>query len=177
MKKLLVVLLVLAVMSGCKKEEIDIDAARAEQYASYIKAIQDNETFMTAADSQNYDIQLVMNQVDENVYRYDVILDNPRVAMYDIQMIAIEKDVLGTLRDDQIMPSVGILEEDKYSMMPNQVDMNKNVPMGLDISGTTDQKTVYLQVMVVWTGYARLSQNRDFFTLQATFVGDTNDTK
>ena len=167
MKKILVTMICLAILCGCQSNKIDINEERAQIYSSYITAIQDNENFLQ--ESSYFSISTAMNKIGENEYRWDVIIDNPVVAMYEIQILAIEKNIIGTLRDDKIMPSFGILEEDTYNMIPNQVDLEKGYVEGFTLSGVTDLSEVTLQVMVVWTGYAKLAQNREFFYLNAKY--------
>ncbi|MDD6467740.1 MAG: hypothetical protein PUF50_06120 [Erysipelotrichaceae bacterium] len=174
MKKVLLVMICLTVMlTGCQKNRINIDEERAQKYASYIIAIQDNESFL--AQSPYYSITTAMNKIGENEYRYDVIIDQPLVAMYEIQVLAVEKNVIGTLKDDKLMPSLGILEADVYNLIPNQVDVEKGYPAGISISGVTDQPEVTLEIMVIWSGFAKLAQNRDFFQLKAIYTGETNE--
>ena len=151
---------------------IDINEERALIYDSYITAIQDNESFLEESDYFN--ISTVMNKVGENEYRWDVIIDSPVVAMYEIQILAVERNVIGTLRDDKIMPSFGILEEEVYNMIPNQVDLDKGYVEGFTLSGMTELPEVTIEVMVVWTGYAKLAQNREFFYLHAKYEEPKN---
>ena len=167
MKKILVTMLCLTLLCGCQSNKIDINEERAQVYASYITAIQDNENFME--ESSYFDISTAMNKISENEYRWDVIIDSPKVAMYEIQILAVERNVIGTLRDDKIMPSFGILEEEVYNMIPNQVDLNKGYVEGFILSGMTELPEVTIEVMVVWTGYAKLAQNREFFYLHAKY--------
>lgn len=174
MKKFLLITICLAcVLTGCQQNKINIDEERAQKYDSYITAIQDNENFF--AESPYYSISTAMNKVGEEEYRYDVIIDQPLVAMYEIQVLAVEKNIIGTLKDDKLMPSLGILEADVYNLIPNQVNVEKGYPAGISISGITDQPEVTLQVMVIWTGYAKLAQNRDFFQIKAIYTGESNE--
>ena len=167
MKKFLVSLLCLSLLCGCQSNRIDINEERAQVYASYITAIQDNENFLE--ESSYFSIHTAMNKIGEDEYRWDVIVDSPLVAMYEIQILAVERNVIGTLRDDKIMPSVGILEEDVYNMIPNQVDLEKGYVEGFTLSGITDLPEITIEVLVVWTGYAKLAQNREYFYLEAKY--------
>ena len=167
MKKFLITVLCFTLLCGCQKNKIDIASERAQVYESYITAIQDNENFLE--ESNYFNITTAMNKLSENAYRWDVIVDSPVVAMYEIQILAIERNVIGTLREDKIMPSFGILEDDVYNMIPNQVDLEKGYVEGFTLSGVTELPEVTIEVMVVWTGYAKLAQNREFFYLQAKY--------
>ena len=167
MKKILVTMLCFTLLCGCQSNKIDINEERAQVYASYITAIQYNENFLE--ESNYFNISTAMNKIDENQYRWDVIIDSPLVAMYEVQILAVERNVIGTLRDDKIMPSFGILEEDVYNMIPNQVDLSKGYVEGFTLSGITELPEVVIEVMVVWTGYAKLAQNREFFYLHAKY--------
>ena len=171
MKKILVTMLCFTLLCGCQKNKIDINAEKAQVYESYITAIQDNENFLE--ESSYFNITTAMNKLGENEYRWDVIIDSPVVAMYEIQILAIERNVIGTLREDKIMPSCGILEDDVYNMIPNQVDLAKGYVEGFTLSGVTELPEVTIEVMVVWTGYAKLAQNREFFYLQAKYQEPT----
>ena len=167
MKKILVSILCLALMCGCQSNRIDINEERAQVYASYITAIQDNENFLS--ESNYFSIRTAMNKISDDEYRWDVIVDSPVVAMYEIQILAVERNVIGTLRDDKIMPSVGILEDEVYNMIPNQVALDKGYVEGFTLSGITDLPEITIEVLVVWTGFAKLAQNREYFYLEAKY--------
>ena len=165
MKKILIVLCLLVLFSGCQ-QKVNVDDSRQEKYDSYIIAVQDIED--SKETSAFFDVSCVMNKLSENEYRYDVIIENPKVAMYTVEVLAVETTVAGTVITDKLMPSVGIFDEVTYNMIPNQVDIEKGYPKGISVSGVTDRSEITLYVMVSWTGgRARAVQSREFLKVVA----------
>ena len=167
MKKLLVCSLVIFLtLAGCSKENKTTDD-KSEKYNTYLTVLESNTEFLKS--SNYYSITLAVNKLADNSYRYDVIVDNPLVAMYNVDVLCVAKDVTGTLITDSMCPSAGIIEDDNYNLIPNQVDVKKGYPAGVVVSGTIDQPEVNVIVLVVWTGYAKLAENREYLALSATY--------
>lgn len=141
MKKFLSILLVLLCLVGCdslSKKSVDID----QHYLSVIDAIKQHEVF---SDSSNYfDITTEMAKIDGG-YRFYVTIDNPRVAMYDIEAVAIENDV--DYRSN-MAANIGIFEDTVYCMVPNQKNTEKGYVTGMVVSGVSEHSATTLYVYV-----------------------------
>ena len=119
--------------------------------------------------SQCYDIALVVNKLDEQQYRYDVIIDNPRVAMYDIKALAVVNDLTIAIDKENMMPSIGILDDSHYNMIPNQVDNEKNFVPGLDLSLLSSSSSLRISVMIEWKDSSEINYVREYINLYAAY--------
>ena len=140
MKKILLILLLLC-LCGCDKigeEKVDPN----QKYADIIENIQEHEEFLDSSDY--YDISADIASID-GAYRFYVTIDNPRAAIYDIEVIAIEE---GKDYSTTMAANVGIFEDIDYAMIPNQANPDKGYVKGLVISATTEnpETTLYINV-------------------------------
>ena len=169
MKKLIIMVCLSMALVGCRRT-VNIDEDRKQKYESYITAIEDSENKLTS--SSNFDITLAVNRLSETEYRYDVIIDNPKIAMYGIEVLVVERNVVGTINEDKLMPSVGIFESNTYNMLPNQHDIDKGFPKGITVGGTTEQSEITVYVLVVWTEQNQQAQKREIFVVQGKYDPD-----
>ena len=79
--------------------------------------------------SDEFMIRLVVNKIDDNNNRYDIIIDNPKINMYHLQAIAkVSQD------ENESLPSLGILENDVFSLIPNLVDKANGIYKGVNFN-------------------------------------------
>lgn len=158
-KKAFVLLLILTLSACTFNTQEYLSKENYARYQAYYTSIFDNDRFITFTDA--YNIQVVFTKVAEQ-YRYDIIIDEPTIAMYDIEVMAVENDVIFE-RADKMMPSFGIFELNDSNMIPFQVDVEKGYVKGIILSGMVDVPIVELKVMVAWKDYAKLNTTREFF--------------
>ena len=104
MKKILLVIMSLLILTGCSNEnkEVEIDDKYYKQYQKYEEKLNKAKDFET--EITDFSIRLVVNETDQNEYRYDVIIDSPNVNMYYLQAIAkVEND------ENSSLPTLGVL--------------------------------------------------------------------
>lgn len=70
-----------------------------------------------------------------DTYSYTVFIDEPRIAMYQIQMMALDPI---RVKDDKMEPNLGILEDEVFNLVPNQVYVDKGYPKGIALNGTVE---------------------------------------
>ncbi len=141
MRKLLLIICLLFGLCACQEDGKQL-ANPDDRYMYIIEMIREHESFQTNSD--HFDISVEMAKI-ENGYRYYITIDNPRIAMYDIEMLAIEKDV--DYRNN-MAANVGIFEEKEYNMVPNQANIEQGFVKGIVVSGisTKPQTTLYIFV-------------------------------
>jgi hypothetical protein len=166
MKKIFLALLILFMAAACQSAAQKQYAANLQRYNAYYTAILNNEKFLTSSD--NFDISGVMNKLSDTEYRYDVIVDNPRIAMYDIEILVIESGKSLEIASN-IMPNVGIFEASDYNMVPYQTNLKSGFTKGFGLSGTVAKPTIDLKVLVVWHDYAKVTQKREYFDLSVQY--------
>ena len=116
MKKIIFVIICI-LLTGCSNENIvDDDSNRLyEQYLEYEKKLVKQQDYQVTSDE--FMIRLVVNKIDDNNNRYDIIIDNPKINMYHLQAIAkVSQD------ENESLPSLGvnlsgITKENKFDVL------------------------------------------------------------
>ena len=167
MKKLITVILVL-LLTGCMSNVTrEIDKERYDAYMTYYQSILEEEDKLSK--SQSYDTELVVNALEDGTYCYDVIIDNPRVAMYQIRALAVIDDLSGKIDPENMMPSIGILDDAVYNMMPNVVNKDKGFVAGVTLSLVSDQPQLRIGLMVEYVDSSKVTSKREYITLFASY--------
>lgn len=161
MKKTISFLLIsFLIFSGCtKKNENEISQEKLAKYASYYQAVLDNENFESA--SRYFDINAEFPESSDGKVIYYVYLDNAQIAMYDVEVIVVEN--MMPYQENDMMPTKGIFETQKFSMIPYQYNLNAGYVKGFAISGDAESENVQLNIMVTWKDSTRLNTSRAFF--------------
>ena len=160
MKKMMTCLLALMMLCGCKQQDENIvSEEKLAKYSSYYRTVLENENFESG--SRYFDIYAEFHKSEEDSVIYYVYLDNAQIAMYDVEVIAIEN--MEPYQESQMMPTKGIFEDQKFSMIPYQYNVNAGYVKGFAISGDVDAKDVQLNIMVTWKDSTRLNVSREFF--------------
>lgn len=165
MKKLLVLLLIILCLCGCQEiatENVDPD----QRYFDMINTIKEHEVFINT--SNYYDVSVEMAKIEEG-YRYYVTIDNARIALYDIEAMAIEQDVDYS---NTMAANIGIFEEKEYSMIPNQKNPEKGFVSGLVMSGVSElpETTLYIYVSFKNADYSEIKT--EYFKLDVKYEGE-----
>ena len=145
MKKLLLVIMSLLILTGCSNEnkEVEIDDKYYKQYQKYEEKLNEAKDFET--EITDFSIRLVVNETDQNEYRYDVIIDSPNVNMYYLQAISkVEND------ENSSLPTLGVLEENNFSLVPNVIDKEKGIYKGVNLSGITNKSEFNVYVYLTY---------------------------
>ena len=134
LKRILIIMLCLLI-TGCKANETEANDKLDMQYKKYIQKLIEQREFSDGSDE--FSIRLVLNKINDNETRYDIIIDSPKINMYDLQAIAkVEND------DESSLPSLGILEDESFSLVPGIVDKTKGIYRGVNLSGVTKKKVI-----------------------------------
>jgi len=155
---LLVILLV-----SCQSSTVNSDEVNLQKYEAYYQSILDSDSFQEK--SEYFSIEAVMNMV-EGAYRFSVIIDEPLVAMYNIEMMAIIDDGSVSVNYDTVMPASGIFDR-SYNMLPYQSNETSGFPSGIIVDGLCDNSRVTLLILVAWKNETSTESFRQFFRLVA----------
>ncbi len=162
MKKIILILLSLLCLCSCGKagnNNNDLDST----YLSLIKSINEHETFLSS--SNYYDIKAEMEKINDG-YRYYVTIDNPRIAMYDVEAIAIEPSLD---YEKNMAANIGIFEDKVYCLIPNQKNTEKGYVSGIVISGIAQSPEVELSIYVSFKNADYSNTHTEYFKLNARY--------
>ena len=162
-KKIISILLVVFLLSACSSDST-INKSASERYNSMIEQLSSRTDFKSS--SEYFDISFDIASI-ENGYRFYISIDEPKVAMYNIEAIAIEANVDYS---NIMAANIGLFEDEKYSLIPNQSYADKGFVKGVNISGTSENANPTLYVLVVWSNKDLSVTKREFIK-----VGENNE--
>lgn len=163
-------LILLVLLSGCFQQPRNIEFERALViYESHYFSILDNDRFLTS--SNYFSISVETYQIGD-FFRYDLIIDDPQVAMYELVVVIVE-DNQSFESLQAIKPSLGVFDA-TVNLVPYQVNVERGFPRGVLLSGVTSQPTLELRVMVAWKDYYKLQQFRQYFLIDIDFLAHEN---
>ena len=165
MKKILILFCILLCLSGCQDDGKQM-ANPDDRYLYIIEMINEHESFQTA--SNYFDIETEMAKI-ENGYRYYITVDNPRIAMYDIEILAIEKNV--DYRTN-MAANVGIFEDKEYNMVPNQANIDDGFVKGIVVSGVSKEPQTTLYIFVQFKNADYSITRSEYFQLDASYEAE-----
>ncbi|MBO4919983.1 MAG: hypothetical protein J5365_07500 [Erysipelotrichaceae bacterium] len=163
-KKIVSLLYLLILLCSCSevgKEKADPN----ERYIYMIETLQEHELFVQT--SSYFDINADMAKI-EGGYRYYITIDNPRLAMYDVELLAIEK---GVDYLNNMAANVGIFEKSKYNMIPNQSNPEKGYVKGIVASGVSSSPETTLYIFVQFKNADHTSAHSEYFKLDVSYEG------
>ena len=134
-------------------------------YEAYYSEIMNNELFV---ESSNYfDITTVVNQLGNNEYRYDVIIDNPKIAMYDINALVIENNQeLFNDAEDSVMPLIISTSNSPIHLIPFQVNIAEGYVKGIVLSGIVAEIPFNAKILVTWKDYGEVKSFKEFLEFE-----------
>lgn len=156
MSKFKCIMLCMLVLVGCSKKTMNENDFH-NTYNSFVDSILDNNG------AESVDIpfrhKLDVQKISENEYHYTVTIDEPKIAMYHIQMMVVDRNMSGTY------PFIGLLnnKDDHYSMIPHQENKNQNFVKGISLEGVSQTPSFTLNIQVSWKDYAQVNTYTAFF--------------
>ena len=164
MKKIIILLLIVLGISSCQeygKQETNPD----DRYVYLIEMLEEHDDFATS--SNYFDLNADMSRI-EGGYRYYVTVDNPRIAMYDVEVLVIEKgvDYLSTMA-----ANVGIFEEKQYNLVPNQSNPSAGFVKGVVASGVSENASTTLYIFVQFKNADYTTTHAEYFKLDVQYEG------
>ena len=160
MRKYVVGILISLLLVGCNSSET-ILREKYETYKLHYQSILNTTQFKTS--SENFSIEASLVKLSDGQYRYDVFVDEPKIAMHDVEILAIVDNGL-LLVSDKMMPSVGLFEDESYRLIPYQVDVDLGYHKGFNLNGIVDTDKINLKVVVMWKDYFEIKTEREYFS-------------
>lgn len=169
MRKIILLFLVLSLFGCTSSKENTKERDSITKYESYLTTLVEQDRFTDS--SYYYDISAYLNKLSDGTTRYDVIIENPQVAMYDVEVLVVESTAKRS--DTLIYPCVGIFEEDYYTMIPFQKNEAQGYVEAFLLSGISVREEPVLNVLVTWKDYSKLNTYREFVKLFPTVVDES----
>ena len=163
MKKLVLLLLLVCSLNACAVE-VEKDISDEQRYFDLIEVIRSDQKFLEQ--SQYFEISTDMARID-NGYRYYIFIDNPRIALYEIEAMAL---VDGVDYHKVVAPSIGVLEDAIYNMVPNQTNTDKNYVKGLVLSGDCTTPNINLKMIVRWKDKTHSEYSSEYYAFGIDYV-------
>ncbi len=156
MRKLILLCTMIFLLTGCSTQDGSAKDFRYT-YNSFVDSILDNN----GVDSVDIPFrhQLEVTKESSGEYRYAITVDEPLIAMYNIQMMAVDKSASGQY------PFIGLMQDEPmYSMIPNQENKEKYFVKGIILEGSSATPKFTLYVQVSWKDYAQINTSTAFFS-------------
>lgn len=160
--KYILILIFILIISGCSDESSRNELLLSKYETAYGELVE-NDTFTTNSDL--FDLEVVVNKINEHEYRIDVILDKPQMAMYNVQMM-MEINPSGVAQYDEVLPSLGIVDDTQYNLIPYQSNIENGFYSGLVLSGISTKSSGEITLMIQWTDYAATKVFDEFIKLE-----------
>ena len=98
MKKIILTILIIFIC-GCTNKEIKINTSIYYSYINELKSVNESSELP-------FDVDVIYDKLDSNTVMYQVIIDNTKIDLYDIEAIAVHNK-----ETEDIFPSIGIFDE------------------------------------------------------------------
>lgn len=173
MKKICLLTILTIFLVSCTAINTSETQKKYEQYIKHYEEVIDNTVF-SSKNAAPFDIDVAMNRLGDGSYRYDIIIDNPQIAMYNIEVIAIENSI--TYQNaDKLMPTFGIFDTGSYNMIPYQTNVDNGYVKGIIASAITTESIINLKIKVTWTDYAMVTTSKIFIEMQVDYNNQGDD--
>lgn len=164
MKKIIILILCFVLLAGCNSAK-KRDRESMNLYETYWKSLLNETQFLKK--SRNFNIEVDFVKEPEG-FEYYITVDQPRIAMYDVEIMVIENAESFSV-SEEMLPSAGIFEK-KFNMIPNQVRNESNYKEGAILARqelTTDE--ISLRVLVTWKNYTKLDSFKEVFEFELKY--------
>ena len=168
MKKIILFLTTVLLLQGCSFSDKKNYAQKVELYESYYQTVLDNDKFTDS--SPFFSINAEMDKIPEG-YVYEIILDDAKVAMYDVKIMVVENGK-NYDEEEKMMPSAGIFNDQIYNVIPNQSRIEEGYMSGFQLLGETNADKIKLDVLVIFNDYRKLNTYREFITFDLKYSPD-----
>lgn len=151
MNKMISLLILVIILSGCSTPLKSQDEVSLTRYESLYNNILDATEIQSS--SAYFAIEGVVSELDDGQYRYDLYIDDPKVAMRDILVVVVE-DNIPFNQQKEMMPSIGLFDA-SVKMYPNQVDTDLGYYKGINLNRIIEQSSIRVRVLVQFNDASR----------------------
>ena len=153
MRKIITLLLCFIMLTGCHSND-----ASLKLYNEMIDILTSAEDFNTQ--SKYFNVTYEVTSTNDGL-RYYIVIDNPAMAMYDVNVIAFEE---GADTENEFAPNAGIFDSD-INLVPNQINKDMGYVKGISVSGLCSDESKTVLCLVQWKDEKNLKVYREFLKL------------
>lgn len=161
MKRIIKILFLSLLLSACSLLKKESKNDLENRYLTMASLLENQEIFRSEAQAFSLSGEIVPAP-KEGGYRYYVVLDQAKITMYNVRLLAMEE---GVNYREVMAASVGVMEETNYHLIPHQANVADGYVKGLSASGTCKKDHVRLRVMVRYENNDRTEIFREFYHL------------
>ncbi|MFV0380515.1 MAG: hypothetical protein ACK5KQ_06810 [Anaerorhabdus sp.] len=147
--RLFIICILLILLVGCSNNvKKEMSLSQYNEYKGVYDLIESQEEFLTS--SNYFDVEVEIVESEKGKYLYYVFIDNPRNEMYDVEAMVVEED---SNFNDVVFPTIGIIDNEKYNLVPSNSNFDEGFVKGLVLSGETYLKDSYnFKINLTWNG-------------------------
>ena len=140
LKKLITILLIFILMTGCKQETMDQE--EKNEYLAYKSDLVDRTEF-SKNDDLPCDITISIDRVNDESVSYTTVISNPKENMNNIKMM-----IVHNYFTEEVFPTVGVFDKDRSLTVSD----TSNITLVGYIDTTKDIKKLDLELKI-WIEY------------------------
>lgn len=140
LKKLITILLIFILMTGCKQETMDQE--EKNEYLAYKSDLVDRTEF-SENDDLPCDITISIDRVNDESVSYTTVISNPKENMNNIKMM-----IVHNYFTEEVFPTVGVFDKDRSLTVSD----TSNITLVGYIDTTKDIKKLDLELKI-WIEY------------------------
>lgn len=142
MKVFYKIVMILILLCGCNTSLNESLTSELEMY--YFNCVELlNSQFEFEKETDDFDIVHITNVLEDGTYRQDIILNNVLFDLIDVEVLVKVDD-----GDEIYYTSLGVLDEEIYTITNQDVDKDSFIYKGVNLSVITQYNTVKIEIMV-----------------------------
>lgn len=158
MKKTVIIMVLVLLLSGCNQNNDRLNVKSPQIYDQFHNLIDNN--FMRSSDNLVFNSQLKVKKIKEG-YEYRLVINKPQIVMRNIKAMVLTKP-----DDNKIAPNIGITNDKKISLVPNQVNVKLGFPKTFVLKGKINTNTFNLTAVITFKDENDINDYRYFVSYE-----------
>lgn len=158
MKRFVIIITLVLLLSGCGKNNDQLNVKSPQIYDQFHNLIDNN--FMRSSNNLVFNSQLKVKKVNEG-YEYQLTISKPQIVMRNIKAMVLTKP-----DNNKVAPNIGITNDKKISLVPNQVNVKLGFPKTFVLKGKTNTNTFNLTAVITFKDENDINDYRYFVSYE-----------
>lgn len=155
MKRFLVLLICLILISGCSSSD-EVSQDQMNTYNDLVTSVNNNGGHNSYMIPFNY--ELSVKKISSG-YSYTLVINKPQIVMNNIQFIAINSEA----SKSDMAACIGVFDDEDISLIPNQSAPDKGYPAGIALNGVSKVADFNIYCLAIWYNDDNTEQTKAFF--------------